>query len=534
MIRFRSGGLALRLIFTLVVLSIGANPVSGQGLRLDDIDLPDGFSIAVFAEGVTGARSLAQSPGGTVFVGTRQVGVVHALVDSDGDGATDEGYRIASGLNSPNGVAFQGGSLYVAEISRILRYDDIENRLDLPPQPVVVTDRLPTDTHHGWKFIRFGPDGRLYVPVGAPCNICNEADPYNAILRMDADRGTYEIAARGVRNTVGFDWHPGTRRLWFTDNGRDWLGDNLPPDELNVLTSNGQHFGYPFCHGRDISDPEFGSLRSCSEFRPPAQELGPHVAALGMRFYTGAMFPERYRGHIFIAEHGSWNRSDPIGYRVMVVRLGAGGQPIAYEQFATGWLQGRIAWGRPVDVMVWDDGSLLVSDDRRGVVYRIVHESGSSQDPEPEPPPPDPPPDPDPDPEPDPDPDPPPPRPDGPCKPGAETLCLHGDRFEVRVEWWTGDGETGSALVVAEATQDSGLFRFFDADNWEILIKVLDGCAVNGNYWVYGASTTDLGYVIRVVDTRTGDVREYRNDPGRPAAAITDARAFPDSCRPSP
>ncbi len=510
----------LPLAAVLGLMAIGSGGAGAQVSRLSEIELPDGFSITFFAENVTGARSLAQSPGGTVFVGSRQAGLVHALVDSDSDGAADERYRIASGLNSPNGVAFRNGSLYVAEISRILRYDGIENRFDSPPSPFVVTDRLPTDTHHGWKFIRFGPDGRLYVPVGAPCNICNEPDPYNAILRMAVDSGRYEIVARGVRNTVGFDWHPGTARLWFTDNGRDYLGDDSPPDELNVLTSNGQHFGYPFCHGSDIADPIYGSLRFCSEFEAPVQELGPHVAALGMRFYTGEMFPERYRGQIFIAEHGSWNRTDPIGYRVMVVRLGAGGQAAGYEEFATGWLQNGTAWGRPVDVMVRVDGSLLVSDDRQGAVYRIVHESVSSPDPDPEP-----------DPDPDPDPEPPPPRPDDPCVPSAETLCLHDDRYEVRVEWWTGDGETGSALVVQEATDDSGLFRFFEADNWEILVKVLNGCDTNGHYWVYGASTTNLGYVIRVTDTATGDVREYRNEPGRSAAAITDARAFPDSCR---
>ena len=507
----------------LAISMVGGGPVGAQVSRLSEIELPDGFSVGFFAEGVTGARSLAQSPGGTVFVGTRQAGVVHALVDSDGDGVADERYVVASGLNSPNGVAFRNGSLYVAEISRILRYDGIENRLDSPPQPFVVTDRLPADTHHGWKFIRFGPDGRLYVPVGAPCNICNEADPYNAILRMASD-GSYEIVARGVRNTVGFDWHPGTGRLWFTDNGRDWLGDNRPPDELNVLTSHGQHFGYPFCHGRNISDPEFGSLRACSEFRPPAQELGPHVAALGMRFYTGEAFPERYRGQIFIAEHGSWNRTDPIGYRVMVVRLNSAGRPTAYEEFATGWLQNGSAWGRPVDVMVRADGSLLVSDDRLGAVYRFDHESGRNTEPDPEP-------DPDPDPDPEPDPGPELPPIDGPCKASAETLCLHDGRYEVRVEWWTGDGETGSALVVPEATNDSGLFWFFDAENWEILIKVLDGCTVNDHYWVYGASTTDRGYAIRVRDTATGAVKEYRNDPEQLATAITDARAFPGSCK---
>ena len=513
----------LRFRVALALSLFGAGLGDAQESRLSQIELPDGFSISVFAEGVTGARSLAQSPGGTVFVGTRQVGVVYALVDADGDGVADQQYRIASGLNSPNGVAFRNGSLYVAEISRILRYDGIENRLDSPPPPFVVTDTLPTDTHHGWKFIRFGPDG-LYVPVGAPCNICNAGDPYNAILRMAADGGSYEIVARGVRNTVGFDWHPETHRLWFTDNGRDYLGDDSPPDELNVLTSNGQHFGYPFCHGSGIADPIYGTLRACSEFEAPAQELGPHVAALGMRFYTGKMFPERYRGQVFIAEHGSWNRTDPIGYRVMVVSLNSAGRPAAYEEFATGWLQGRNAWGRPVDVMVRADGSLLVSDDRLGAVYRIVHESGSDPEPDPEPPPPPPPPDPDPDPDPD------PPPTDDPCTPSAETLCLHDDRYEVRVEWWTGDGETGSALVVPEATRDSGLFRFFDADNWEILIKVLDGCGVNGHYWVYGASTTDLGYAIRVRDTATAAVKEYRNEPGRPATAITDGKAFPGGC----
>ena len=518
------------LLAVLGLLTIGAGGARAQASRLSEIELPDGFSIGYFAEGVTGARSLAQSPGGTVFAGTRNAGVVHALVDADGDGAADERYRIAAGLNSPNGVAFRNGNLYVAEISRILRYDRIEDRLDSPPQPFVVTDRLPTDAHHGWKFIRFGPDGRLYVPVGAPCNICNEADPYNSILRMDAGSGAYEVVARGVRNTVGFDWHPGTRRLWFTDNGRDWMGDDRPPDELNVLTSNGQHFGYPFCHGRDVSDPEFGSLRFCSEFRPPVQELGPHVAALGMRFYTGTAFPERYRGQIFIAEHGSWNRTDPIGYRVMAVRLNAAGRPTAYEEFATGWLHGRTAWGRPVDVMVRADGSLLVSDDRRGAIYRISYESGSEPEPDPDPDPDDPDPEPDPDPDPEPDPDPPPP--EGPCEPSVETLCLHGDRYAVRVEWWTGDGERGSALVTPLATRDSGLFRFFDPENWEVLIKVLDGCAVNGHHWVYAASTTDLGYTIRVTDTATGAFQQYRNEPGTPAPAITDARAFPGSCRP--
>ncbi len=348
-------------------------------LRLDEIELPAGFSIEVFAADIGNARSLARSPAGTVFVGTGRRGgdIVHAVVDRDGDGKAEDRYRIGSDLNWPNGVAFHEGHLYVAEISRVLRFEDIENRLDSPPEPVVVTADLPDKTHHGWKFIRFGPDGRLYVPVGAPCNICDEGDPFAAILRLD-EGGAYEVVARGVRNTVGFDWRPGTNELWFTDNGRDMMGDDVPPDELNVLTEDGQHFGYPYCHGRDIADPKFGDKRPCGELVPPALYLDPHVAAVGMRFYRGSAFPERYRGQIFIAEHGSWNRSEKIGYRVMVVRLGADGRPSEYEEFATGWLQDEESWGRPVDVMEQADGSLLVSDDMRGVIYRIAYDAASA------------------------------------------------------------------------------------------------------------------------------------------------------------
>ncbi|MXZ36790.1 MAG: sorbosone dehydrogenase family protein, partial [Holophagales bacterium] len=302
---------------------------------------------------------------------------VHAVVDRDGDGKDDDRYRIGSDLNWPNGDAFHDGDLYVAEISRVLRFEGIESRLDSPPAPVVVTAELPEETHHGWKFIRFGPDGRLYVPVGAPCNICDEGDPFATILRLDR-AGDYEVVARGVRNTVGFDWRPGTSELWFTDNGRDMMGDDIPPDELNVLTEDGQHFGYPYCHGQDIPDPEFGDQRPCGELVPPAIDLDPHVAAVGMRFYQGDAFPERYRGQIFIAEHGSWNRSNKIGYRVMVVHVDPAGRATEYEEFATGWLQGEDSWGRPVDVMERADGSLLVSDDLRGVIYRIVYDRTAS------------------------------------------------------------------------------------------------------------------------------------------------------------
>jgi len=342
---------------------------------LDCIELPPGFSIDYYAENVENARSMTLSPNGTLFVGTRNAGNVYALPDRDQDNRADELIVIAEGLNMPNGVAFRNGSLYVAEVSRVIRYDDIENRLEAPPEPVVVNDSFPSDKSHGWKYIKFGPDGKLYVPVGAPCDACDkeeEDERYATIMRMDANGTGLEIFARGIRNSVGFAWHPETEELWFTDNGRDWLGDDLPPDELNRAPEPGLHFGFPFCHGGDIPDPELGELRACEEFTPPEVKLGPHVAALGMTFYTGTMFPEEYRNQTFIAEHGSWNRKIPIGYRVTLVRL-ENGTPVSYEAFAEGWLQGFSSWGRPVDVLVMPDGALLVSDDKNDAIYRISY-----------------------------------------------------------------------------------------------------------------------------------------------------------------
>ena len=358
------------LAFACLALAAVQEVTAEQKLPIDTIKLPPGFEIRVFAADVPGARSLTLGKSDVVFVGTQR-DTVYA-VRYRGDRA-ERTVRIASGLNMPNGVAYRGGALYVAEVSRVLRFDDIEARLDAgAPRPVVVTDRFPRDAHHGWKFIRFGPDGLLYVPVGAPCNIC-EPDPerYALISRIRPDGSGYEVFARGIRNSVGFDWDPQTRELRFTDNGRDWLGDDLPSDELNHAPRPGMHFGYPHCHPGDTPDPDFRK-RPCSEFAPPAAKLGAHVAALGMRFYTGAQFPPEYRGNIFVAEHGSWNRSKKIGYRIarLVVK---GGEIVRNEIFAEGWLQGESAWGRPVDVEVMPDGSLLVSDDRAGAIYRISY-----------------------------------------------------------------------------------------------------------------------------------------------------------------
>ncbi|MDI6875366.1 MAG: sorbosone dehydrogenase family protein [Methanomicrobiales archaeon] len=363
---------ALSLAMLVAVVASGCLQIAtGDAVRVDAVRLPEGFHIDVYADNVPGARSMTLGSNGTLFIGTRSIGRVYAIPDRDRDNRADSVIVLAEGLHMPNGVAFRNGSLYVAEVSRILRFDGIEDRLESPPDAAVVTTDLPDRESHGWKFLAFGPDGMLYVPVGMPCNVCDPEDErFGTILRMNPDGTGMEIFARGIRNSVGFDWQPDTGVLWFTDNGRDWLGENVPPDELNRAPEAGLHFGFPYCHGRNISDPDFGQSRSCAEFTPPAQELGPHVAALGMRFYTGSMFPEEYRGQIFIAEHGSWNRIVPIGYRISLVRL-ENGAPVSYEGFAEGWLQNSAAWGRPVDVLVMPDGALLVSDDHAGAVYRI-------------------------------------------------------------------------------------------------------------------------------------------------------------------
>jgi glucose/arabinose dehydrogenase len=355
----------------LFIISVSCVTNNGQ-ITEDEILLPPGFKIETFAD-VPNARSMAFCENGILFVGNRSSDKVYAVIDSNNDFTADEVIVVASGLKMPNGVAIKEGDLYVAEVNRILKFEDIENTFRNSPAPEIVRDDLPSETHHGWKFIRFGPDGKLYVPVGAPCNICLESDKrFASITRMNPDGSDHEVFAYGVRNTVGFDWHPITNKLWFTDNGRDMLGDDIPPDELNNAPAIGLHFGFPFWHGKNIPDPEFGEGHTASEFTLPVHELGPHVASLGMRFYHGDMFPAEYKNQIFIAEHGSWNRSEKIGYRITLVRL-QDNAAFSYEVFASGWLTGDYVSGRPVDIQQMPDGSLLVSDDFAGKIYRISY-----------------------------------------------------------------------------------------------------------------------------------------------------------------
>jgi len=345
-----------------------------KNLPLHRIKLPKGFQIKIFAENVTNARQMAQGEKGTIFVGSRREGVVYALRDKDGDFRVDETILIGKNFNMPSGIAFRQGSLYVADVNRIFRYDRIEDHLRSPRPPFLLTDRLPDASHHGWKFIAFSPDGWLYVPVGGPCNVCLSKDVrYGTILKVNPRTGKETIFAAGIRNSVGFDWHPRTKELWFTDNGRDNLGDNLPPDELNRAEKQGLHFGFPYVYGNNIPDPDFGNLHQFRQFRKPAQKLGAHVASLGMIFYTGKMFPDQYRNQIFIAEHGSWNRSKKVGYRISLVRL-EGNRVVSYQPFATGWMQNERVWGRPVALLQLRDGSLLISDDYAGVIYRVSYQ----------------------------------------------------------------------------------------------------------------------------------------------------------------
>ena len=329
-------------------------------LPLAKLKVPAGFNIEVYAAGMANARSLTLGDKGTVFVGTRLVGNVYAIANKDGKRSVK---TLASGLHRPNGVAFKDGTLYIAELSKVSRVDKVEDNLDSPAKLTMIYDKLPKDEAHGWKFIGIGPDNKLYVPVGQPGNNVLNDDDHGLIRRMNLDGSGAEVIARGVRNTVGFDWHPETKQLYFTDNGRDWMSEDVPEDELNRITKVGEHFGAPYCLQGNIVDPEFGWGKSCSDYTAPVGLLGPHSASLGMRFYTGNMFPKAYKNAIIVARRGSWNRSKKVGGDVLVVKLNKDGTVKSTEPFITGFLEDNKYIGRPVDVMQMKDGSLLVSDD---------------------------------------------------------------------------------------------------------------------------------------------------------------------------
>ena len=338
------------------------------------ITLPDGFNIEIYSDKIQNARSLAVGDDGTVYVGSRGSGKIYALPDYDKNGKPDATIVIAQDLIMPIGVAFFNGDLFVTEVSRIIVFKNITHNLNTAAKSEVVYDWFPKDLHHGAKYLRVGPDGKLYTPVGAPCNSCRPKKAiYATMTRMNPDGSDFEIFAEGIRNSVGFDWHPVTQELWFTENGRDWLGDDIPPDELNHAPIAGRHFGYPYCHAGNLPDPKYGNVEPCENFTPPSWQFPAHVAPLGVRFYRGKQFPKEYRNQLFVAQHGSWNRSKPQGYRIAVVKFEKG-NPVSEQVFAEGWLQtnGKVL-GRPVDILEMPDGSLLISDDQRSVIYKITY-----------------------------------------------------------------------------------------------------------------------------------------------------------------
>lgn len=381
MMHWLSGPVRGRLwLILLAMLSAGPRGGLAAGFDAAQIHLPPGFHIELFADNVADARSLALGRDGTVYVGTRVKGNVYAVVDRNHDGRADHVYTLATGLTMPNGVAMVGDDLYVAEVPRLIRFPGISSRLENPPEAEEVYDWLPTDLHHGWKYLRQGPDGKLYFGIGAPCNVCrSEKEVYATLARIDTEGTELDIVAHGVRDSVGFDWHPLSGEMYFNDNGRDWMGDDQPPDELNQLGAPGRHFGFPFCHGDRIRDPELGGGENCSDYTPPVWKYPAHVAPLGMRFYTGSQFPQSYRNQLFVAQHGSWNRKKPQGYRIVLLRF-RGGAPVSSTVFADGWLDSSgVKLGRPVDLLQLEDGSLLVSDDKRGAIYRIYYRAEESE-----------------------------------------------------------------------------------------------------------------------------------------------------------
>lgn len=348
-------------------------PLSDPYPELKKLRLPVGFSISVYTDQVESARAMAVTPSGIVFVASRTTGKIFAVVDSNKDYLVDKVVTVVDGLDSPIGVAYLNGSLFISERYRVVRIDNIEKTYQKQPKWKVVKDDFPQEKWHGEKIIKVGPDGKLYIPIGAPCNVCDkENEPFAKIYRMNPDGSNFEIYAKGIRNSVGFAWEPTTKELWFTDNGRDLMGDNTPSCELNRAPKAGMHFGFPYCHSGIILDPEFGQGRSCDEFTPPVAKLGPHVAPLGLAFYEGSQFPAQYKNQLFVAEHGSWNRTQKIGYRVELLTLSSN-QVVTDTPFVEGFLQGEEVLGRPVDVTFLQDGSMLISDDYRGRLYRVTY-----------------------------------------------------------------------------------------------------------------------------------------------------------------
>lgn len=362
-------------LLLMAVTLVNADP---QDAKLQQIRLPAGFTIEVLPFALPNARQMALTEAGTLIVGTRREGVVYAVPDAL-TGEAGQPLIIARGLTMPSGVAVSQSDLYIAATHEVLLAADIDDQLKQGSADIklrTITDQLPDKRHHGWKYIKFSPTGELFVPVGAPCNICLSDDPrFASLLAMDPGTGTTSIWAEGLRNTVGFAWHPRTAHLWISDNGRDMLGDDIPAEEINVATGSGMHFGYPFVHASGLDDPEFGDhkARGSRQFTPPTVEIQAHSAALGMTFYTGNAFPDSYRNGLFIAEHGSWNRSSKVGYRISLVTATDTDNP-QYRLFAEGWLQGEKNWGRPNDVLITPAGNLLISDDQLGVVYRVSYQ----------------------------------------------------------------------------------------------------------------------------------------------------------------
>lgn len=341
-------------------------------IPLDRIKVPPGFKVELWAHGMPGVRMMTRGTKGTIWAGTRAIGRVYEIKDR---GTHREHRILAEKLVQPNGVAFLAGNLYVIAINRVFRYDGIEDNPDVKPVELTAQFKLPPEVHHNWKFIAFGPDNRLYVQVGAPCNVCEVSEEYAQIRRYSADGSNMEVVARGVRNTVGFDFHPRTGELWFTDNGRDWMGENIPEDELNRVSKIGEFFGFPWCHAQGIPDPDVKKKNPCKGVTRPVALLGPHAGALGMRFYTGKMFPKEYQDSIFIARRGSWNRAELFGFDVVNVRVTPDGRNARVIPFMTGFMDAKENkfWGRPVDVLQLPDGSLLVSDEQVGAIYRVTY-----------------------------------------------------------------------------------------------------------------------------------------------------------------